>query len=139
MYNNASTIATTTTTDTTTKCTVHFNCYIDMTMKAAIFNCIIFDVQSKSVITNSSGPAIFVRYTRGLLKSIFSTVLKWPIWLKNLFATTECSLTTEFVITGFHCISEWTITGLFEAGPGDRKRKLWDKRFQCIRNSFNQR
>ncbi len=30
----------------------------------------------------------------------------WPISLQILFVITECSLTTEFVITEFHCILE---------------------------------
>ncbi len=46
-------------------------------------------IQWNSVITNSSGPAIFVRYNRGLL------IIE--------FVLTECSLITEFVITEFHC------------------------------------
>ncbi len=36
-------------------------------------------------------------------------VLKCPIWLKNLLVITECSLTTEFVITEFHC--SWSFFG----------------------------
>ncbi len=34
-------------------------------------------------------------------------VIKWPIWLKQLFVITECSLTTEFIITEFYCICVW--------------------------------
>jgi hypothetical protein len=67
LYNNASIIATATSTATKTNCTVHFNCYTGVTMKATIFNCKIVDVQSNPVITNSFASAIFVRYNRGLL------------------------------------------------------------------------
>jgi hypothetical protein len=54
-------------------------------------------LQWNSVTTNSSGPDIFVRYNR------VNLCYKKPIGLKILFVTPECSLTTEFVITEFHC------------------------------------
>ncbi len=61
------------------------------------------DIQSNSVITNSSWPAIFVRYNRGTLITGLIWVLKWPISPQKLFVITECSLTSEFVITKFYC------------------------------------
>ncbi len=51
----------------------------------------------KLVITNSSGPAIFVRHNRVNLCS------KQPICPENPFVITECSLTTEFLITKYNC------------------------------------
>ncbi len=53
-------------------------------------------IQSNSVITNSSGPAIFVRYNRVNLCTKLTN-------LTSKTVITECSLTTEFVITKFHC------------------------------------
>ncbi len=49
-------------------------------------------MQSHSVITNSLGLAIFVRYNLANLFTIMTN-----LHLK------KCSLTTEFVITEFHC------------------------------------
>ncbi len=57
-------------------------------------------LHSNSVIANSSGAIIYVRHNRvNLCTKMTNLTLK-----KNLFVMTGCSLTTEFIITEFHCI-----------------------------------
>ena len=60
------------------------------------------DVQSNSVITNSSGPTKLVRYNRVFVITGLFYVAKWPFGPQNLFVITEFVI-TEFVITEFHC------------------------------------
>ncbi len=57
-----------------------------------------FNVQWNSIITNSSGPAIFVRYNRVHLCTNDTNLALKSVRYKRVF------FITEFVINEFHCI-----------------------------------
>ncbi len=74
-------------------------------MSDVVLHCkkIVIVIQSNVVITNRSGPAIFVRYNRVLLYPGY-LYTKMINLTQNVFVIMECSLTTEFVITEFQIL-----------------------------------
>ncbi len=77
------------------------------------------------------GTGHFYSLQPGFVITWLICALKWPICPKNLFVITKCSLTTEFVITKFHCICKrccWTIL----TKNGDGKKECWRFEDCCI-------
>ncbi len=63
-------------------------------------------IQSNSVITNSTGPSIFVRYNRDIVITVKLYVVKSPFGTKNFLKFVRYSrefVITVIVITEFDC------------------------------------
>jgi hypothetical protein len=64
----------------------------------------IFSIQSNSVITNSTGPSLFVRYNRDVVVTVKLYVVKSPFGTQNLICYSREFVITVIVIVEFDCI-----------------------------------